>query len=228
MTLTKVKICGIQEPAEALAAAGAGVDFVGLVFVPGRRRRLDEKKAASIVSDLRAEMATPPKTVGLFADQPAEEVNRTVKRCGLDMVQLCGGESLDFAAKVEAPVIKVVHVEDSLAVHDSVARLSQEVGAITERGHFVTLDRNVKGAQGGTGLSFNWDIANGLSQEGFSFLLAGGLTPENVAQAIQRVDPWGVDVSSGVETRGVKDGEKIRSFIRNARAASLAHRPMSG
>jgi phosphoribosylanthranilate isomerase len=81
----------------------------------------------------------------------------------------------------------------------------------------VTLDRRVEGLQGGTGQSFDWSIAAGLSQRGHTFLLAGGLTPDNVAQAIATVQPWGVDVSSGVETGGVKDHQKIRAFIRNAR-----------
>jgi phosphoribosylanthranilate isomerase len=88
-----------------------------------------------------------------------------------------------------------------------------------DAGHLVTLDRQVDGWPGGTGQSFDWDIAARLSQPGREFLLAGGLTPDNVAQAIAKVRPWGVDVSSGVETGGVKDPEKIRAFVENARLA---------
>ena len=88
-----------------------------------------------------------------------------------------------------------------------------------EAGCYVTLDRLVEGLQGGTGQSFDWGVAAQLSRGGYEFLLAGGLTPENVAQAVQQVNPWGVDVSSGVETGGHQDEEKIRAFIHNARTA---------
>jgi phosphoribosylanthranilate isomerase len=84
----------------------------------------------------------------------------------------------------------------------------------------VTLDRYVEGIQGGTGVGFDWDVAASLTQAGHPFLLAGGLTPENVSKAITKVHPWGVDVSSGVETNGVKDHAKIRDFMHKARAAS--------
>ena len=87
-----------------------------------------------------------------------------------------------------------------------------------ESGCYVTLDRLVEGLQGGTGQSFDWEVAAQLSQRGYQFLLAGGLTPENVAQAVAQVNPWGVDVSTGVETGGLKDEEKIRAFVRNARS----------
>ncbi len=212
--MTRVKICGIQESSDALVAAQAGADFVGVVFVPTARRRLDEDRALRIVSTLREKVGTPPRVVGLFADQPIGEVNRIVRHCGLDMAQLCGSESLEYCGEVGVPVIKVLHVSDSPAVEEAVALLSQAALALRERGHLVTLDRKVGGLQGGTGQAFNWNIARELSMKGLPFLLAGGLTPENVGLAIRAVRPWGVDVSSGVETGGVKDKKKIRAFIR--------------
>ena len=215
-----VKICGIQEAAHGLAAADAGADFIGIVFVPGRRRKLTEDVALSTLSEIREQVTQPPKVVGLFADQPLKEVEHLVLRCSLDMVQLCGGESLDYCGQVGVPVIKVVHVSDSAAVEDSVALLSQQMLALREAGQLVSMDRKVEGLEGGTGQSFNWDIAKALSAKGFPFLLAGGLTPGNVGLAMQRVRPWGVDVSSGVETDGVKDVDKIRAFIQAARSAS--------
>ena len=213
----RVKICGIRETDAALAAAQSGADFIGVVFVPVRRRRLDEDKALRVISTLRNEVEAPPKVVGLFADQPLTEVHRTTRYCNLDMVQLCGVESLDYCDQVGVPVIKVVHVSSSLDVGDGVNRLSEEMTILDQHGHLTTLDRRVEGLQGGTGQSFNWDIAAGLSTKGFSFLLAGGLTPENVGPAVHSVRPWGVDVSSGVETDGVKDEKKIRAFINNVR-----------
>ena len=219
-TTTRIKICGIQEASDAVAAAEAGADFIGLVFVPDRRRMLDEDKAIRILSTLRENAAPTPKAVGLFSDQPLVHVDQLVRRCDLDMVQLCGGESLEYCAQVGAPVIKVLHVSDSAIINQTVDNLSQEMAALTEAGHLVTMDSKVEALQGGTGRSFNWDIASAVSIQGFSFFLAGGLTPENVEQAVRKVRPWGVDVSSGVESHGVKDKGKIRDFVHAVQAVS--------
>ncbi len=218
--MTRVKICGIQQDADALIAAEAGADFVGLVFVPNRRRKIDEDRARSIISALREMAGNPPKVVGLFADQPLDEVNRLVDLCDLDMVQLCGEESLGYCGEIGVPVIKVLHVANSLTVEDPEDELSEKMASLKQQGHLVTLDRKVEGLQGGTGQSFDWDIARRLSDMGFSFLLAGGLTPENVGLAVEKVGPWGVDVSSGVETEGVKDAGKILRFVQEARSVN--------
>ena len=218
LVIPRVKICGITQAADALIAAEAGADFIGLVFVPDRRRRIDEDGAQNIVSALRETSGNPPKVVGLFADQPLDEVKRRVKCCDLDMAQLCGGETLEYCGEVGVPVIKVLHVASSLHVDDAEGKLSEKMRFLKQQGHLVTLDRKVDGLQGGTGQSFNWDIGTRLSDKGFAFLLAGGLTPENVGLAVEKVRPWGVDVSSGVETDGVKDKEKIRRFVQEARS----------
>ena len=215
--MTQVKICGNREASDLIVAAEAGADFIGLVFVPGARRTVDEEKAIPMIAALREQVPSPPRIVGLFADQPLKEVDGLVRRCGLDMVQLCGGESLDYCEKMEVPVIKVLHISDALDVANAVDNLSQELLEVRGRGHLATLDRRVEGLQGGTGQSFNWDIARTLSSRGFQFLLAGGLTPESVGTAVSKVRPWGVDVSSGVETGGAKDVEKVRAFIRAVR-----------
>ena len=151
--------------------------------------------------------------VGLFADQPIHEVNELVRRCELDLVQLCGQEPLDYCDQVEGPVIKVVHVAESLAPEDAASSLAPRMEELSLKGHMVTLDRKVEGLQGGTGRTFDWKVAQKLSQEGFRFLLAGGLTPANVGSAVQVAEPWGVDVSSGVETGGIKDKEKVLAFV---------------
>tara|TARA_B100000315_G_scaffold121917_1_gene111776 strand:- start:3815 stop:4522 length:708 start_codon:yes stop_codon:yes gene_type:complete len=218
--MTKVKICGIRKLADALVAAEAGADMVGLVFVPGRRRCLEPGAARGIVEGLRASGGPIPEVVGLFADQPLKEVSQIMESCGLDLAQLCGNESLEYCRRVPGRVIKVVHVDPrtpEAAVVDSLADLVQ---AYRAAGHLVTLDRLVEGLQGGTGHRFNWGVAARLSQRGLSFFLAGGLSPANVALAVATAKPWGVDVSSGVETDGAKDHEKIRAFIRNARQSS--------
>ena len=258
--MTRVKICGIRQLDHALVAAESGADYIGFVFVPGRRRRMEVEAAREIVSMIKALGSTLdgsnipgstapasniPHVVGLFADQPVAEVNQVVKSCALDLVQLCGRESLDYCQQVETQVIKVLHVPiyaDSvrpelverqgdargsigsaparLAYTELVGGLEQAVQAHTKVGHLVTLDRLVDGLQGGTGQSFDWTIAAQLSQQGHEFLLAGGLDPDNVAQAVAEVNPWGVDVSSGVEADGMKDPDKIREFFKNVRRVS--------
>jgi len=216
--MIKVKICGIQNLADAQVAAEAGADFVGVVFVPERHRRIEPSVGREISRGVRA-ATIAVKVVGLFADQPLDELNRLVETCELDVAQLCGAESVDYAAGVACPVIKVIHVSGT-AAPGSDSNLGDRLQEFRDAGHLVTLDRLVDGIPGGTGQSFNWDVAAHLSRRGHSFILAGGLTPDTVAQAITDSQPWGVDVSSGVETGGVKDPEKIRAFVRNARHAS--------
>ena len=226
---TRTKICGIQRPEEALVAAEAGVDFIGLVFVPGRRRRLEVAAAQHIAATMRAagsRLNRPtPQAVGLFADQPLAEVQETIKAGKLDAAQLCGQESPEYCRQVQgetgASVIKVLHISGATTAGATAgqgdAGVEKRLLDYQEAGCYITLDRLVEGLQGGTGESFDWAVAAQLSQRGYQFLLAGGLTPDNVAQAVARACPWGVDVSTGVETDGVKDPEKIRAFIQNAR-----------
>jgi phosphoribosylanthranilate isomerase len=218
--MIRVKICGIQRLADAQVAAEAGADFIGLVFIPGRPRRLDNNDAGALVSQLKASGGPTPQVAGLFADQPVELVNRAIEDCGLDLVQLCGNESVDYCRRVRGRVIKVLHVADSLSENTAVAQLMDRSQAYRSARCLVTLDRLVEGVPGGTGQSFNWSVAAELARRGHLFLLAGGLTPDNVDQAVHAVRPWGVDVSSGVETGGVKVAQKIRAFIRNARQAA--------
>lgn len=180
---------------------------------------LDVKTAEGIVSGIKDAGWDGIATVGLFADQSIEEVNGTVRRCGIDMVQLCGNESMDYCAQVEAPLIKVVHVPETMGPDDIPASLVFRLTELQREGHMITLDRKVEGLQGGTGQTFDWKVARVLSQEGFSFLLAGGLTPENVGEAVSVARPWGVDVSGGVETAGDKDETKVLAFVAAARAA---------
>ena len=219
--MTRVKICGIRTLEDAQVAGRAGADFIGLVFVPGRRRRLELEAARDIVSRLRESLETPPKAVGLFADQPLDEVNHTIETCSLDLAQLCGAESLDYCQNTVAQVIKVLHIPQGQPSTSTAQELTDRILAYRDSGHLVTLDRLVEGLQGGTGESFDWTIAAELSRQGHNFLLAGGLSPGNVAYAVTMAHPWGVDVSSGVETNGVKDHQKIRDFIQNAKSVVI-------
>ena len=215
-----VKICGVRRLEDALVVAKAGADYVGMVFVPGRRRRVDPADARTITDGLRAYGADRPATVGLFGDQPLEEVLETADVAGLEYAQLCGDEPLGYCRQVNdhARVIKVLHVpgdcDDATLRH-----LDRQIAAYSDVGCTVTLDSQVAGLHGGTGQSFDWRVASTLAEHR-DFLLAGGLTPENVADAVVSVRPWGVDVSSGVETDGEKDPYKIVQFVTNARGTT--------
>lgn len=219
--MTKVKICGIRNLRDAQVASEAGADFIGLVFVPKRRRRLEPEAAREIVVGLKSSGAHAPRVVGLFADQPLEEVNRIIEICNLDLAQLCGVESQDYCRETGVQVIKVLHVPDSPSSQPPIENLAERIEAHREAGNIVTLDRLVEGLQGGTGEGFDWGIAAKLAGQGSVFMLAGGLSPVNVAQAVLTVRPWGLDVSSGVETNGVKDHRKILDFVRNAKRPSV-------
>ena len=228
-----VKICGVRLRDDALTAAGAGADYVGMVFVPGRRRRITPADARIITDALRAAGPVAPRSVGLFGDQPLPEVLATIDAAGLDAVQLCGDESIAYCRQVlpRAAVIKVLHIADD-AGDDAVAAAARRIDDYAAAGCTITLDSQVAGWHGGTGQPFDWGIAARLAAgrgsggqdsagEGVAgrrrFLLAGGLTPDNVAAAIAVACPWGVDVSSGVETGGRQDAAKIRQFIANAK-----------
>ena len=212
--MTRFKICGLRDPANALVAARAGADFLGLNFVPGVRRQITPEQARDIIDRVRQEPAGPtPRFVGLFADQPLEDVNEIVRYCGLDMAQLCGDETPRYWRKLAVPVIKQIKIRDDAGTGRAVAEAAEQIELVITDGQTALLDKYLEGALGGTGRSFDRRTARELAGR-FDVVLAGGLTPENVGDAIAEVRPWGVDVSSGVETDGVKDPAKIVSFAR--------------
>jgi phosphoribosylanthranilate isomerase len=202
----RIKICGIQDEAAALAAADAGADAIGLVFAPSRRQvSLDQ--ARRIVASLPPFVAR----VGVFVDAPLDRVRAAVDRVRLDAVQLHGDEPPEYCAAIrdqDVPVIKAVQVAGSLDVE---ALRALPVCA-------VLLDTHRPGRRGGTGETFDWQAAVPVAQA-MRVILSGGLTPANVVAAIAMVQPYGVDVSSGVETDARKDPAKIRAFVASARAA---------
>ena len=201
-----VKICGITNSEDARVAVEAGADAIGFIFVPGTPRYIE----AAVAREIAGEMGGTVKKVGVFVDEPAEAVNRLAREVPLDLVQLHGAEAPESAQLVEAPVIKVVRVRGAIDVE----RLR------AYKASAYLLDTYVEGAHGGTGKTFDWDLALPIVRAGLPVLLSGGLTPDNVAEAVRRVRPWGVDVSSGVEAGpGRKDHDKVRAFIANAQGA---------
>ena len=217
--MTPFKICGLRDAARARAAADAGASLLGFVFVPGVRRQLTETEGRGVIESFREDSGVePPRIVGLFANQPAEEVNHLAELCRLDMVQLCGDETPEYWERMDRPIIRQIKVVDSGCRERDVEQVMARVAEVVERGHVAQLDSHQPGALGGTGHTFDWSIAREVAKH-HDFLLAGGLDPDNVREAIEKVGPWGVDVSSGVETGGVKDVEKIAAFAAQARAA---------
>lgn len=211
--MTRIKICGIREEVHALAAVEAGADFIGFVFAP-TRRQVSPAKAREIVDAVK-KSSNAIKTVGVFVDTPASEVNRIADFCGLDWVQLSGNESWEYCRQIARPIIKAIRISQQ---RPEEINTELTVGLKTHHPQrFITLlDSQVEGKYGGTGITFNWRLAQQVAKE-FPVIIAGGLNPENVAQAIETAMPWGVDVSSGVETDGTKDIAKIKAFIEAVR-----------
>lgn len=201
--MVKIKICGITNLEDALIAVKAGADALGFVFFKGSPRYISPEAAALIISSL------PPfvQIVGLFVNEELETVNSIADLCGIDVVQLHGDESPKYCQGVKRRVIKAFRVKD--------ASILTEIADYHVAGYL--LDAWSKTEYGGTGKTFNWDIA-AKAAKSYNIILAGGLTAENVAKAIDFVAPFAVDVSSGVENApGKKDTELVKRFIRSCR-----------
>jgi phosphoribosylanthranilate isomerase len=213
--VTRIKICGIRDKSHAFTAVEAGADFIGLVLAPSSRQ-VSPAQAREISSAVKAN-GDATKVVGVFVDAPSFQVNKLADFCALDWVQLSGHESWEYCRQIARPVIKAFRID-----RQSAGELWDElsVGAASLPGQrFITLlDSRVEGKYGGTGESFDWDLTLEVAKR-FRVIIAGGLDPKNVAELIEKVSPWGVDVSSGVETTGVKDESKIRAFIEAVRKA---------
>ncbi|MDU4959600.1 MAG: phosphoribosylanthranilate isomerase [Sporomusaceae bacterium] len=197
----RIKICGLRDPAAAVAAAAAGADAIGLVFAVGKRQ-----VTPAIAREICRELPPFVNKVGVFVDADPLEVEEIAGQCGLDTLQFHGRESPAYCSRFSRTVIKALAVKDAA----SLARIG-EYGAFT-----LLLDSYVAGLQGGSGRSFPWQLAVGAAAVR-PIVLAGGLHAGNVLAAIAAVRPAGVDVSSGVETDGVKDIKKIREFITTIR-----------
>ena len=213
--MTRVKICGITEESHALAAVGAGADFIGLVFASSSRR-ITPAKAYEIASAVKKNSNTT-KVVGIFVNAPQSMVNKVADFCGLDWIQLSGDESWEYCRDVIKPIIKAIPVEQQ-SPEEIYAKLSAGSKLLSTQRFITLLDSQANGKYGGTGLTFDWEIAQQVARR-FPVIIAGGLNSENVAQAIELVAPWGVDVSSGVEVDGIKSPAKIRAFIEAVRRA---------
>jgi phosphoribosylanthranilate isomerase len=215
MANTRIKICGIKQAEHAVTAAKAGADYLGFVFAPSKRQ-ITPERAAEILAEARAEAPMPP-AVGVFVNETPGQIARTVQVAGLSYVQLSGLNSTEESRRIRdlagVPVIKAVHMNGE----SDLARVSAYLEAVD----YLLLDAPVRENYGGTGQSFDWNLFSAARAVAGTvpMFLAGGLNTENIAAAIRQAQPFAIDVSSGVETNGVKDSAKIEAFIRAARLA---------
>ena len=206
--MTQVKICGLTSKEAALAAVESGADALGFVFTSSRRE-ISPELAREIIRSL------PPyiTTTGVFVDTELSVLNRTAEYCGLDLLQLHGEESPDYCKAAVRPVVKTIHIRGT----QDFGEVDKYIGVV--RGFL--LDTYIDGETGGTGRTFPWEIAVAFCRcfKEVNFILAGGLNPDNVADAISQTRPYAVDVSSGVETGGEKDPAKMRAFVQAVRSS---------
>ncbi len=205
--MTVVKICGITNLTDALAAADAGADYLGFNFYPKSPRCVDARTCAQITAVLNAEHPNI-RLVGVFVNAPVLDVLAVLQSCSLDLAQLHGDEGSDMLRQLGPRAFKAY-------------RGIPEVvnGFKRDEPPACLVDAAVNGAYGGTGVTTDWQAA-ALLAEKYSLFLAGGLTPENAGEAVRQVRPWGVDTASGVEARpGVKDAIKMKDFIQAVRSA---------
>ena len=202
----RIKICGITNVEDAIAATNLGADAIGFVFASSPRQ-ISPDKAKSIIT------ALPPlvQTVGVFVDEDPEKVASIATLCHLDLLQFHGKESVIYCGQFAKRVIKAVRIQSP----DDLKTCSE----YSNVANALLLDTYVSGQQGGTGLTFDWDLALEAKRLG-RIILAGGLNPDNVAVAVTKVRPYAVDVSSSLERKpGVKDHDKMARFIQTVRRA---------
>ncbi|MCG8317492.1 MAG: phosphoribosylanthranilate isomerase [Pseudomonadales bacterium] len=199
----RVKICGITRKQDAIVAAQYGADALGFVFYEPSPRNISIEKAAAIIAQLPAFVTT----VALFVNPAESFVGEVIKACQIDLLQFHGDESPEFCQQFSRPYIKALRVQPDLQITEQAEKY------VSARA--VLLDAYVKNVPGGTGKTFDWNlIPENLT---LPILLAGGLSPDNVADAVAQPHVWGLDVSGGVEaSKGVKSPELIESFIKGA------------
>ncbi len=218
----KIKVCGLTTPADAIACVEAGVDWVGLNFHPHSVRYIGPEQAVAI----RLALGGQAEAVGLFVDRPAEEVVATARAVGLDLVQLHGDEPPEYLAELPGVrVVKAFRLKDAASA-SAIGRYLDRAAALGHPPHAILVDAFVPGLVGGTGATIADELL-GLMPAHPRLILAGGLTPENVADRAGRVGPWMVDVASGVESApGRKCPERIADFVAALRGVRLRRAPL--
>ena len=216
--MTWIKICGITNIEDALKVVELGADALGFVFYEKSPRKITKEKAKEIIDriqDTRYKIQTVKQRVvkvGLFVDELEEKVNEIASYCNFDILQFHGDETPDYCKKFPQKIIKAFRIKDKESLVDIP---KYEVD-------YYLLDAYSEELPGGTGKTFNWDLAKEAKEFGRPIILSGGLNPENIIEALEKVSPFGVDVSSGVElSPGKKDQKKLEEFITEAKGFEI-------
>lgn len=205
---TKVKICGITSLEDARFVSGALAHYMGFNFYEESPRHVTPAKAGAMINWLHG-----PECVGVFVNQPLDDVNMIGRQTGIDLVQLHGDEPPSYCSLIDKPVIKAVHVKHG----DTASDLNKRIKPYLDHIEYLLFDTKVEGKWGGTGHTFDWSILDEVAQD-VPYFLAGGLNPGNIREACKQVQPYAVDVSSGLESKpGVKDFDKVDAFMEEMR-----------
>ena len=208
--MTKIKICGIKTVNDAIAAMDAGADLIGFNFYPKSPRYVEVGMVRNIMSVVRQDGRA--KSVGVFVNASVAEILATMNTLGLNLAQLHGDETVEILQQLDGKAFKAFR---------GVADVETDKRMIADSAPAFLVDASVKGVYGGSGVTADWVGAAELAKK-YPLLLAGGLTPENVAEAIGRVKPWGVDVASGVESApGEKDVRKMIQFVKEVKRVKI-------
>ncbi len=204
MKETEIKVCGITNLADARFVAGAQIDYMGFIFYEGSPRYIEPAKAGAMINWIEG-----PQKVGVFVNQPLDNVNMIARQTGVDLVQLHGNESVEYCALVEKPVVKALHVKKE----KTAVELQNEVQDFQPQVEFLLFDTGSNEQWGGTGKTFDWSLLNEISPD-IPFFLSGGLNAGNIQAAYQTVQPYAVDICSGLEREpGRKDFDKIEQLM---------------
>lgn len=211
-----VKLCGLRSLGDTKAAIEAEANALGFILAESKRQVSPE-----FIAGLRDELVAPPTLVGVTVNRTAADLHQLFEQARLDMIQLSGDEPISMLDDLEMPVIKALRFQEGTSIDQA----TQEVDAWLGHRHaaeLVLIDGYKAGEYGGTGVKADWRLLHEVAAR-YPIVLAGGLTPDNVAQAIHQVDPFGVDTASGTETDGVKDPEKLKAFVQNAHDAEVKY-----
>ncbi|MFH5831873.1 phosphoribosylanthranilate isomerase [Halalkalibaculum sp. DA3122] len=201
---TKVKICGLTNLQDARFTSGALAHYMGFVFYEESPRYIEPGEAGAIINWIEG-----PECVGVFVNQPLDDVNMIATQTGIDLVQLHGNESPEYCGLIEKSVVKAIHVSSS----DSAKSIHRKVEPYRSQVDYLLFDTKVDGLWGGTGQTFDWNIIRDVA-DGIPFFLSGGLDVQNVRRACKVADPYAVDLSSSLESKpGKKEYDKIEAFM---------------
>lgn len=211
-----IKIDGLSRPQDAITAAECGADLIGFIFAPSRRR-VDAKTAGDIIRRVRDSFGDQsPGMVGVFVDPSSDDIDTVYSIAGIDLAQVHSEQIEGIAASSPVPLIRALGPEPGSTADEVIAKIDETSNSV-----FAVVDGYDPVQRGGRGTRADWELAFEVAARR-RILLAGGLDPANVSGAIAKVRPAGVDVSSGVETNGIKDPERIRAFVESARSAFAA------